>query len=135
MLLEAGINHIKLSPLDHSSFKFISDKVRGADDRGQGGGGRDATEDVVYGLLEGRLAGSGTADPRWSRGTTSRAVARVARPPCDARLMLPHSRSIEPQVSACATLRVLIHGSFLGHLCDLPAASGQVSARGSAIGE
>lgn len=56
---EAGIARLRLSPIDHSSFQFISGKTRntsGGPGKGGGGEGHDATEDYVFGLLEGKLA-------------------------------------------------------------------------------
>lgn len=73
---EAGINRLKLSPIDHTSFKFISGKTRdGGGDGGETGSGRDTTEDYVYGLLEGKLAGGGIDDSQVLLGLNAEDVA------------------------------------------------------------
>lgn len=54
--LDRGIHHLKLNPIDYSSFKFMEDELR---DGGKGdgkGSKKDIWEDYVYGLLHGNLA-------------------------------------------------------------------------------
>ncbi len=53
---DRGIHHLKLNPIDYSSFKFMEDELR---DGGKGdgkGSNKDIWEDYVYGLLHGNLA-------------------------------------------------------------------------------
>ncbi len=52
--LDNGIHHLKLNPIDFSSFKFMEDELRG-DGKGKGSK-KDIWEDYVYGLLHGNLA-------------------------------------------------------------------------------
>jgi hypothetical protein len=73
--VDADIKYLKLSPIDHTSFKFISDKSRMGDGKGGAGGGRDTTEDYVYGLLEGKLAGGGVDDSRVLLGLSAKDIA------------------------------------------------------------
>ena len=55
---ERNIVHLKLNPIDYSSFKFMEDSLRS----GGKGGHKDLWEDYVYGLMHGNLAVGDAAD-------------------------------------------------------------------------
>jgi hypothetical protein len=54
---QGGLSHLRLSPIDYSSFRFVEDGVRDA-----GTGEVDIWEDYVYGLLKGTLTAEETGD-------------------------------------------------------------------------
>ncbi len=57
---DRGIVHLKLNPIDYSSFRFVEDELR---DGGKGdGGSKDLWEDYAYGLMHGKLAVGDASD-------------------------------------------------------------------------
>jgi HEAT repeat protein len=53
---DKGLHHLRMNPIDYSSFRFVEDKFRSAEEAEN-----IVWEDYVYGLLEGKLVDSGSS--------------------------------------------------------------------------
>lgn len=68
-MAEAGITHLKATPIDYGAFHFVEGQ-RGPEDQGQ-----NIWEEYVYGLLEGKLIAQGESDG--VRGIPPRILSQI----------------------------------------------------------